>query len=66
MGQEKKSIAQQLREMNVGDELHFPLTQYGSVSNSRYRELVADRADGASWKINPDVKKKVTVVRRLS
>lgn len=61
-----KSIAQQLREMKIGDELHFPLTQYGSVSNSRYRELVIDRANGAQWKINPDIKKKVTVVRRLA
>lgn len=61
-----KSIAQQLREMNIGDELHFPLSKYGSVSNSRYRELVIDRANGAKWKINPDMKKKVTVVRRLA
>ena len=61
-----KAIAQQLREMNVGEEIHFPLTQYGSVSNSRYRELVIDRANGAKWKINPDMKKKVTVVRRLA
>lgn len=63
---EKKSVAKQLREMKVGEELHFPLSKYGSVSNSRYRELVADRANGAKWKINPDMEKKVTVVRRLA
>lgn len=64
--EEKKSIAQQLREMKVGEEIRFPLSQYGSVSNSRYRELLPERANGAKWKINPDMKKEVTVVRRLA
>lgn len=63
---EKKPIVKTLRNMKVGDVVHFPLSQYSCVSNARYRDLYMERADGYKWTVSPDLQKKLTVVTRVS
>lgn len=63
---ERKPIAKTLREMKVGDVVFFPLSQFTSVSNTRYRELNAERANGVKWSVVSDLQEQRTVVTRIA
>lgn len=62
---DRKPIKSTLSKMKVGEIEYFPLDQYASVSNMRYRDLQKERAEGYKWKVSADLNKKLTKVERV-
>lgn len=61
-------IAEELRNMEVGDIIQFPIDKYNynSVRATPSTTLVPDRAAGKAWRTRLNIKDKCTEVIRIS
>lgn len=63
---EKKSIAQTLRELDIGGCASFPIEQAGSVSTIMYRDLAVDRCNGKKFTTKQNAPTKSIIVTRVA
>lgn len=61
-------ITEEMRNMNVGDVVLFPLDRYNynSVRATPSTSLVPDRAEGKRWKTSVNYEQKCTEVTRIA
>lgn len=63
---EKKSIAQTLRDLEVGGCASFPIEQAGSLRTIIYRDLAVDRCNGKKFTTSHHMQTKSIIVTRVA
>ncbi len=63
-----RGIAEEMRDMEVGDVVNFPLDKYNynSVRATPSTTLVPERAQGAKWRTRVNYEEKCTEVTRTA
>lgn len=63
-----EGIAEELRNMAVGDTVHFPIPKYNynSVRTAPGTTLIKEKLDGWRWKVRVDVENRCVVVKRTA
>lgn len=63
-----RGIAEELRDMEVGDSVNFPLTKYNynSVRTTPGSTLVMERINGQKWRSQLDIENKCVKVTRTA
>lgn len=61
-------VAEELRNMNVGDVVRFPIPKYNynTVRAAPATTLVAEVMDGCRWKTKKDIDNKCVLVTRTA
>lgn len=63
---EQLSIIEQLRQMEVGTSLDFPLEKTDYLRTLTGTRLVVERANGSRWSVTTNMADKIATVKRVS
>lgn len=59
---------EELRQMNVGDVVHFPIDKYNynTIRATPSTSLIPERMNGWKWKTKIDIDNKIIEVKRIA
>ena len=62
----KVTAIDQIRSMNVGDEIEFPAERSVYLRNLVSQRLISERLEGKAWSVNLNMEQGVTIVTRTA